>query len=314
MPTTPQRCTNLMNLAMKNLHLTLLITLLLLGAGGAYAQTSTPTSANTSNAQRLEWPRTFSGQPDFAFTRDEALAEARSRVTKEGEPMPVMPSLQVLLNDDSTLDPLRVNAPKPTSDTMTMEDTSGTIITSTTTLAGGQTLMQRLMAQSVDLPTITATQNPDLTEFSGQLSATISRTIAGWQPQAGRYNFESVLSNLVLQAIVTSPLKYAVINQQKYAEGETFRLTVPMMVPDDVITTAMRAQMPASGTLPPALQANYQKAFDDSLQGYLAKRSQNPDLGRQTLILPVRIVSIEPRRVQLDVNGQSYALTIRYAY
>jgi hypothetical protein len=193
-------------------------------------------------------------------------------------------------------------------------DASGTVVDTSATAPKGQSLMDRLMAQSVDLPAVASAGKPDLSEFSAQLSATISNTIANWQPQLGRYDFGAVLNSLVLQAIVTSPVKYAVINQQRYVEGETFRITVPVSVPDAEISTALRAQMPASGTLPASLQASYEEAYSGALQGFSAKRNQSPEIGRQTLILPVRIIAITPRQVMLDVNGQSYALQIRYAY
>lgn len=289
----------------------------LLVAGGARAQEGNgqllQQSSSSSKAQKLEWPRTFSGQPDFAFTRDEALLEARTRSEKENEPLPLSPSLQQLVNDDSTLDPLGVNAPKKD---VSSTDPSDTTVTdpSDTQPMNGQSLMERLMAQSVALPTVAAVAAPDLTEFKARLNATITQTVANWQPQSGRYNFDAVIHGLVLQAIVTSPLKYAVINQQRYAEGETFRISVPMSVPDDILATALRAQMPVSGTLPASLQASYDDAYQNALGTFNAKRAQTPEIGQQTLILPVRVVAIMPRQVQLDLNGQPYTLSIRYAY
>lgn len=296
---------------MKSLLLTALLATTFLVP--VHAQTSNGTSATSSKAQRLEWPRTFSGQPDFAFTRDEALAEARARAARENAPLPMAPTLPLLLNDDAAFDPLGINKIMVSETTV---DASGTIIETSGTVPAnnGQSLMERLMAQAVDLPAVASTAKPDLTEFNAQLSATISNTIANWQPQPGKYDFGGVLNSLSLQAIVTSPVKYAVINQQRYVEGETFRITVPLQVPESEITAAMRVQMPVSGTLPATLQASYEEAYTAILGGYTAKRNLNPTLGQQTLVLPVRIIAITPRQVMLDVNGQSYALQIRYAY
>ncbi|PZP38485.1 MAG: hypothetical protein DI585_07260 [Pseudomonas fluorescens] len=290
--------------------LTLLLCALTLVGAAAHAQTGSGTS---SRAQRLEWPRTFTGQPDFMFTRDEAIAESRTRAARENEPLPLTPSLGQLINDDTAFDPLRVNKPATTDDVSqtTTVDASGTVIT---TPASRQTLMDRLMAEAVDLPAVASGTQPDLSEFRSQLTSTISRTIAGWQPQQGRYSFESVLNTLVLQAIVTSPVKYAVINQQRYVEGETFRISVPLPVPDAEITAALQTQMPISGTLPAALQANYELTYNDVLTRFNNARNAKPEIGTQTLIVPVKIMAIEPRRVMLEMGGQSYALGIRYAY
>lgn len=307
MPTIPQRCIREGGAHMK----TILLAASLFAAalpGLALAQTQ-PSNSTSSKAQRLEWPRTFSGQPDFAFTREEALTEARTRATREGQPMPLAPTLPQLLNDDSVLDPMNVLAPK----VELVTDASGTTV-SETLVTRGQSLMERLMSQAVDLPAMAAPEKPDLTEFSAQLSATVTRTVANWQPQAGSYNFEGVLAGLVLQAIVTSPVKYAVINQQRYTEGETFRITVPVPVPEAEITRAMDARMPVSGMLPESTMDGYREVYRNILSGFNAKRNLNPSLGQQTLVLPVRITGITARQVLLDVNGQPYALTIRYAY
>lgn len=298
MRTTPTRSTSA--------ALTILALALLAPLG--HAQT-----AQHSRAARLEWPRTFTGQPDFLFTRDEAKAEARTRAARENEPLPLSPSLQQLVEDDTVFDPLGIMSPQPEATT----DASGTIVSGTdivTVSSRGLTLMDRLMAQTLDLPTVSSTAAPDLTEFSAQLRATLANTVATWQPAPGGYNFESVLGSLVLQAIVTSPVKYAVINQQRYAEGEVFRITVPVAVPDAVLQGALAAQMPAAGSMPAALEESYAAAYKKAWEDFVFKRNQNPDTGRQPLVLPVRITGITARQVLLDVNGQPYALQIRYAY
>lgn len=268
-------------------------------------------AARSSRAERLEWPRTFSGQPDFLFTREEAKAEARVRAARENEALPLSPSLQQLLEDDSALDPLGLNAPK----VEVVTDASGTIVSDTTaTGSRGMSLMDRLMAETLDLPTVSSTVAPNLSEFNAQLNVAINNAVAGWQPAPGGYNIDSVLNSVSLQAIVTSPVKYAVINQQRYAEGEVFRINVPVSVPDAVITAAMDTIMPAPGTLTAALEESYAAAYKKAWDDFVFKRNQNPDLGRQSLVLPVRITGITARQVLLDVNGQPYALQIRYAY
>ncbi len=302
MRTTPTRSTSA--------ALTILALALLASWGHAQQQ---PAAGHTSRAARLEWPRTFTGQPDFLFTRDEARADARTRAARENEPMPLSPSLQQLVEDDSTLDPLGLTAPTQ----QVAGDASGTTVSGTDTITlspRGLSLMDRLMAQTLDLPTVSTTAAPDLTEFTNQLNAAITNATANWQPSPGGYNFESVLNSLVLQAIVTSPVRYAVINQQRYAEGEVFRINVPVQVPDTVLQDAMTRLMPAPGALPAALEESYAAAYKKTWENYVFKRNQNPELGRQALVLPVRITGITARQVLLDVNGQPYALQIRYAY
>ncbi len=283
--------------------------LLLLVASGAFAQTG------GSRAENLEWPRTFTGAPDFIFTRDEAVTKARSDAARSGSPIPMVPSVETILNDDGTLDPLGVTSPVvvAVSGTTDVSGTEGEEV-DIISVSNRQSLMDKLMAQAVDLPTVEAASEPDLTEFRGQLSATISRTLANWQPDSKRYNFSSVLNGLSLQAIVTSPVSYAVINQHRYQVGDTFRISVPMRVPEDALTRAMENQMPVSGTLTPALEENYRKVYGEVMDSFTAARTRNPDIAMQTLVIPVRVLSITRREVMLDLDGQPHALQIRYAY
>ncbi len=286
----------------------LLLLAAVLLAGGAHAQ-----ATGGSRAERLEWPRTFSGTPDFIFARDEAISQARADAARNGVPLPLVPSLGVLIEDDSQLDPLRILVPVKTAVSQT-ELVSGTGQVTDVLTSGRQSLMDKLMAQAIDLPVVAASAEPDLTQFRNQLGATLTRAVEKWEPDAARYSFGSALSTLVLQAIVTSPVSYAVINQQRYEVGDTFRISIPMRVPEAVLAQALNAQMPAPGTLSPALEANYSKAYDEALQQFATERAQKPEIGYKTLVLPVQVTSISRREVMLDLNGAPYVLTIRYAY
>ncbi|TKW61668.1 MAG: hypothetical protein DI628_03305 [Blastochloris viridis] len=283
--------------------------LLLLAASSAVAQTS------GSNAENLEWPRTFTGAPDFIFTRDEAVTKARTDAARSGSAIPLVPNIEMVLEDDSELDPMGAKKPQivMVSGTEAVSGTEGEEV-DIVAVGSRQSLMDKLMAQAVDLPAVAGSTEPDLTEFRGQLVATISRTLANWQPDSKRYNFSSALNGLSLQAIVTSPVSYAVINQHRYEVGDTFRISVPMRVPDEVVSSAMEAQMPVSGTLTPALEANYRKVYGEVMDGLTAARSRNPEIGMQTLVIPVRVLSIARREVMLDLDGQPHALQIRYSY
>lgn len=275
------------------------------------------TGQGASRAENLEWPRTFTGAPDFIFTRDEAITKARVDAARNSAPIPLVPTLDMLIEDASELDPLRVKAPRlaqvsGTLDISGTEDEDGEV--DIITVGNRQSLMDKLMAQAVDLPTVSGAVDPDLTEFRGQLVTTISRTLVRWQPDAKRYNFSSALNGLSLQAIVTSPVSYAVINQQRYEVGDTFRISVPMRVPEDVIASALQAQMPVSGTLTPALEEAYGKVYADVMDMFNAARARNPAIAMQTLLIPVRVVNISRREVLLDLDGQPHALQIRYSY
>lgn len=290
MPMTPIRFTSLL--------LLLVLTL----AGGAHAQSS-------SSSKGLVWPRTTTGQPDFAFARDEAYQDAMVDAKQDGDAPPSMPTLQILLADETPLDPLHLAA--------------GPSDVSTTSLFGADdpsatgrpvSLMDKLLANVVELPVYKTAEKKDASEFKISLIQAISSTIANWRPQAERYNFSGMVRGLTLQAIVTSPQRYAIINGQRYMEGESFQLKAPINVPDLEIMAAMDAKMPAKDSVTPDLYGQYQTVYDETLAAFIAARNANPAVGRQHLTLPVNVKKIEARRVQLSVNGEPHELAIKFAY
>lgn len=252
---------------------------------------------------KLEWPRTFTGQPDFAFTREEALAEARTRAARIGDPAPQLPTLLTLSADDSVPDPLRLQTNAPT--------TNGTLRLTEDEEAVSMTV---LLGAANALPVYASPTVPDLTEFRATLVGVISTSLANWQPDPARYDLSNVVNTLILQAIVTSPNRYAVINGQRYREGNSFLMRVPLAVPDSEVIRAVGAEIPSVGTFDEASQAAYAKAYEETLAAYAAARNANPQLGQQALNLPVVVKEIQTRKVVVEVAGRPYDLIMRYRY
>lgn len=295
---TPPRCTSR--------GLAVLALLLLAGSPGAWAQ------SRSSNAQKLQWPTTFSGPPDFAFTREEAVSDATARAAREGEALPQVPTLSQMLGDDARLDPMGIYKPvviSATADVSGSADASATQVQPT-----GSSLIEKLLAGSVGLPEVKDSFSPDMAEFRAGLAATLKRAVEEWQPSAARYSFGGLMNKLVLQAIVTSPEKYAVINQQQYAEGDTMQLSVPVPVPDMEVINALQEQMPAEDSVTPALYKQYQDVYEQTIADYAKARQANPAVGRKILQVPVVIRSITQRKVVLEVNGERHELAIRFTY
>lgn len=268
----------------------------------AWAQTA-------SKAQGLEWPRLLSGQPDFAFTRGEAFQEALSKANRDGTEAPKAYGLADLMDDKTELDPLGLERPIVSSTLAGVADAAAASGT-----APIQAVIDPLMANVMALPSLNTSYTLDLSEFKASLVHALSSTVAGWRPQTGGFSFGDVANGLVLQAIVTSPEKYAVINDQRYAEGDTFQLRLPVAVPDTEINSALQTRLPVSGTLSADVAAQYQKAYEEVLGAFYAARSANPSLGQQAVMVPVNIKAIEPRKVVLDIRGEEHVLQVRFAY
>ena len=267
--------------------------------------------AGTAAAQtpaKLEWPRSFTGQPDFAFTRDEALVEARARAARSNDKAPQLPTLFTLATDDFVADPLRL---RPTD-----SDNKPLIGAATGTLAGADapTVSDVLLANAVGLPAYASPTQPDLTEFKATLGQIITNTVASWRPDPLRYDYGSIINTLVLQAIVTSPTRYAVINGTRYDEGQSFLMRVPLRVPDSMILAAIEQAMPQDGMLDEATATLYRSAAEEVLATYAKERSAKPALGEQPMNVPVRVTTIETRRVLLEVYGRTYTLGVRVQY
>jgi hypothetical protein len=282
-------------------------------AGGAWAQAGGQANPQAARGDKIEWPRTFTGQPDFLFSREEAENEARADANRTGQPMASPATLVDVMMDDTPLNPLK------------MAQTSATVINAqgvavpVSETAPALSLMQRLMNTTTALPDISTSVAPDVAEFSAGLTHALTNSVANWKPHVGKgkdqgLKFDGVLQSLTLQAVVTSPVRYAVINQQRYAQGDSFLVQVPLEVPDDVIMGAMNAQMPASGTVTAATMQSYTEAYANVMKTFYAARKRNPAVGEKILTVPVLVKSIQSRKVLLDIQGEVHELDIKYTY
>lgn len=277
---------------------------LVLTASWVHAQNAGPSTG--SGESGVAWPRTFTGQPDFAFTREEVLKEAKGRAVNGNEPlMGLAPTLAELSNDETRFDPLGL-AKLSSATTVSRTDTSPT--------APAQTLMEKLLANASALPSFSTSYTVDMNEFSTTLNQTIRSTVSGWKPDKTRYSYEGLIGGLTLQAVVTSPVRYAIINGQRYGEGDTFQLKVPVNVPDAEITEALRKKLPVSGTVPASAYEQYEAAYENAIAAFAEERNRDPAVGRQDLSLPVTVQSIQPRKVKLGVNGEEHELLIKFSY
>lgn len=262
-----------------------------------------------SKAQRLEWPRLLSGQPDFAFTRDEALQEASAKAAREGGTVPRQYGLKELMEDQTPLDPMGLShAAVSQSVVVGLGSSSGSVP------LPASAVLDPLMANVVALPSFATSYTVDMHDFKASLGYVLSTTISNWRPQGLVFGFDDAVKGLLLQAVVTSPQKYAVINGQKYAEGDSFQLQVSVPVPDMELNAALQSRLPVSGTVPPEAEEQYRKAYEEVVGAFYVARAANPGVGRQTLSVPVQVKSIQERKVVLDIKGEEHVLQVRFAY
>ncbi|NBX86467.1 MAG: hypothetical protein EBQ80_04425 [Proteobacteria bacterium] len=292
---------------MRRLCISILALVALGWAGASVGWAQAPSNGASGNAQRLQWPRTFTGQPDFAFTREEALQEAKSRAKRENAKVPVLPTLEDLLRDDIKFDPFGIKNEEITATVSGTEEVSGAMVR-------GKSLMDKLMENVVDLPKFEQRAGLDLAEFENTLRQTLQASLESWQPQIKNVPLDGVLGGLILQAVVMSPNKYVILNGERYREGDGFKVQIPVMVPDNWILSALENKMPDEKLVGPELMENYQTIFESVVADFAQQRNANPMLGQKMMILPVKLVQILPRTVLLEADGRRYELQVKFAY
>lgn len=272
---------------------------LLLAGQGAWVSVVHAQDGKRSSVAHA-WPRTFSGQPDFEFDKKEVMAERAKQAEPQGLPAPKPPTLADLLEDEK-VELL----------------TSVVAETSPTTLVSGSTLMGKLNDFTValsNLPSLTDIRELDVTEFRKSLRHTVRRTVAAYQFQTGKYSLEHMLQAVTLQAVVTSPERYAVVNNKQYREGESFPITVWAGPTDAALMDAMAAHLPMEGSMTEAQAAQYQAAYEDAVKDLAALRQTNPRELQKQVVVPATILAIQHRKVVLEFNGQRHDLDIKFAY
>lgn len=277
-------------------RLTLLTLSTLLMAGMVDAQDAKRTGVAHA------WPRTFSGQPDFEFDKKEVMEERAKLSEPQGLPAPKPPTLADLLEDE------KVELLKPVV-AVDVSDTSG--------VSGSTALIAKLNDFTLalgNLPSLTEARALDVTEFRKSLRHAVRRAVAAYQFQTGKYSLVHMLQAVTLQAVVTSPVRYAVINNKQYQEGESFPMAVWAGPSDAQLMDVMAAQLPLEGSMTEAQAAQYQEAYEDAVKDLAVLRQTNPRELQKQVIVPATVLAIQHRKVVLEFNGQRHDLDIKFAY
>lgn len=287
---TPTRSTKVKR--MKTLlHLTAL-SLLLVGA--AQAQTTKAPQI------RLDWPRTFTGQPDFEFERSEVLKERTLENNRQGRAKPTPPTLADLIEGDS---------PEP------IEIDTLSLVTSETGVAEGDGLegVESYGLSASSLPSLTLAGTVNLAEFKNNLQQAIRYTVQGFKPDLRIYALDFVLRGLKLEGVVSSPVKYCIISGQRYEVGDRFQVKAAIGPTDKDLLDVMEERMPDKASLPDEMYKAYQEAYEEIVQRLADDREKNPAKYQRTFTLPVIVRDIQERKVIIEFQGQRHELKVNMA-
>ena len=274
--------------------------LLVLMAASAHAQT-----------KRAEWPRTFSGQPDFDFERHEILAD-RQKALQEGKELvnDVPPGHMEDLLLETDIDPF-----KPGEEV----NTEGAE-TALLTLEGEEKNIEALdeladfKVKSSELPTLKEKKVIiDLDEFRHHLEKIVDATVADAEPVSETFSIESNLQHVTVQSIVSQPNKYTIINNRRYREGDQFTIKMPIIIPHEVIAEEIAQNMPTPEDLPEETFKLYDAIRKEMLADLQKERTSRPERFITTYPIHVIIKEIIHRKVLVSVQGEEHELAIKFA-
>lgn len=289
---------------MKTTRALFLLLPLALLAGAAWADDAAAPPPSKRQGQGYAWPRTFGGQSDFEFDKAEVLQEKTAEDARLGIAAPKVPTLEDLL-DDETVTLIRAPAPKDGA------APSGTAAVSETAAAYE---VPGFEVDASTLPSVTEVKNLDLGEFRAGLARTVQNLVNAYQPRAGQFGLDYLMDGLILQAIVTSPEKYAVINGRQYREGDRFQIGVNLGPSDMEFIDALQAQLPPDGSMPASQAEQYRGVYESVISTLAGLRNTNPAVLTKSFPIPATVVQIKTRTVVLDFNGQRHELAIKFTY
>ncbi|HEX2859494.1 MAG TPA: hypothetical protein VHP58_04795 [Alphaproteobacteria bacterium] len=274
----------------------------LLLAAGADAQVLNQAPTPAASGSRLNWPRTFAGQPDFEFSRSEVIEDSAKQ--NKGKPLAV-PVLSDLL-EDVPLDPLRL--------TQVAVGPSGTTVSGTADDGGNvQYGPSGEPLTSSTLPALNVPESLDLREFRSGMAQRLAEYMQNWHPDLRTFELSYLLRGLALNGVMTSPERRAIINGTTYAVGDQIKATVTIAPSDPELIAVLEDQLPAEGTVTKEQAQAYFDVYEQTVATLAAQRKTNPGQYQRTFTLPVTVRAIQSRKVTLEFNGVTYDLAIPFA-
>lgn len=276
------------------------------------AISSTPVLAQQTES--LSWPKTFSGQPDFDFKRGEILKEFDEKGGIDGVDIKELATMKRLLQT-TIIDPF-----KPHNLEGTLKDTpedNNKINKAALAALFGEIPdnITKSDAQNYDtqLPGFEQKSNVDLTEFSTFLENVINQKVKLNKTTLKERDFTDDLNRLIIQSIATSPVKYIIINNDKFNVGDRFLLPIQSKIYDSEIEALLAPYLPQPESFSEEV---YQKYVDIKNEAIARYKSENSGSKANVVThnISVTIRDILHRKVKVSVYGNEYELKMKYAF
>jgi hypothetical protein len=259
----------------------------------------------------LKWPKTFSGQPDFDFRREEILKEFQEKGGIEGVKSTKLATMKRLLQT-TIVDPFK---PNTISKSATESSKNSNKINKAALAALFGDVPANLSGDNngTQLPGFNKTSNLDLTEFAIFLDNVINQKVKLNKTTLKGRDFSTDLQRVVIQSIATSPVKYTIINNNKFSVGDRFLLPIKSKIYDSEIEALLAPYLPQPESFSKDVYQKYVDVKNDAIEKY---KSENSD-GKASVVthnVSITIRDILHRKVKVSVYGHEYELKIRYAF
>lgn len=260
-----------------------------------------------AQTQHIEWPRTFSGQPDFDFERQEVLTE-RQRKAEEGEDVVATPGTWEDVLQATDIDPMAPRYPKQKKSAsphgFADENTDET-----------HALLPQLDSfETRQLPQLDVSRTVDLSEFKSFLERVIDEQVKNASPRLEEINVRAELDKIIVQTIATSPVRYAMINERRYTVGDSLTIPVATVPPAENIIAAVDSYLPEPETVDEQTFARYKSLRDEVVREFTLNRNANIKAYQAIHPLKILIKRIESRRLTVEILGQEHEISLRYAF
>lgn len=231
-------------------------------------------------AQDIVWPNTFNGQPEFSFSKKDITAEqkklavGRGRIT-DNDPVA---ALSVLVKR-GVADPFATRQPE---------------------------IAPILNLQGPRLNDLLSDEDAPLAEFKKFVTALVENAS---HLDLSSYDFNTDMQRIVIEALVSSPHAYVIINGQRYTEGDAFNLALAHQDETPHLRSTIDRQIPSPATLSEKTFLAYTNLRDEALATYqqILTASNASGVGHKVRVM---IKRIQHRTLILSIQDKDYTLKL----
>jgi hypothetical protein len=259
----------------------------------------------------LDWPKTFTGQPDFDFRREEILDEIRANGAIEGVETIGLGTMRRLLQT-TLIDPFKVTK-TATALNATSEEEDNQINQKALIALFGETRGGANVGDDAQLPGFNKQYHLDLSEFADFLENVINQRLKLNKTTLKDRDFSEDLNRIVIQSISTSPVKYAIINNNKLSVGDRFLFSIKSRIYDSEIEALLAPYLPQPESFSKDVYQKYVDIKDAAIEKYKSENST----GKANVVthnVSITIRDILHRKIKVSVYGHEYELKMKHAF